>query len=95
MEKSNELFVQVRKPLPLSFCSGNEVVSEFYEMLSKLFRVFIMDSPPIVVTSEGFFLPRILLRLIILNVNLSILLYPWPMSSGGYPLDYQHSWYGE
>ncbi|KAJ0574209.1 hypothetical protein HanLR1_Chr06g0219501 [Helianthus annuus] len=55
MEKSNKLFVQVRRPLPLGFCSGNKVVSEFYEMLNNLFRVFIMDSPPIVVTSEGFF----------------------------------------
>ncbi|MFS7951496.1 hypothetical protein Hanom_Chr07g00595851 [Helianthus anomalus] len=30
IEKPNELSVQVRKPLPLSFCSGNKVVSEFY-----------------------------------------------------------------
>ncbi|KAM0070624.1 hypothetical protein Hdeb2414_s0001g00015291 [Helianthus debilis subsp. tardiflorus] len=94
MEKSNELFVQVRKPLPLSFCSGNKVVSEFYEMLSKLFRVFIMDSPPIVVTSEAFFFTMDSPSIDYLEY-LSILLYPRPMSSGGYPLDYQHSWYSE
>ncbi|MFS7900883.1 hypothetical protein Hanom_Chr00s148001g01821091 [Helianthus anomalus] len=38
MEKSNELLVQVRKPLPLGFYSGNKVISGFFEMLSNLFR---------------------------------------------------------